>query len=241
MDKSHVINPETAAQKSNRLNRDKNVTQYSCSVSSKALDYVGFAKQAYLTDPLNEYQRKMRKSVPSDHLQNYTIHQLSQKYTEQLCNIPLRAGANYKNIPKNLLTKFLQQALDNPRNGGQDELRGRYGRQSVKQGFKVVTTKLNISSVGWILHPYLHRTYSARESARAQGFPDSFTWDMDNTKMTDIHKQIGNAVPIPLARALGNELWKVLQDKSRARREVNHDGEMVDREEVKLSSTTSSK
>lgn len=52
--------------------------------------------------------------------------------------------------------------------------------------------------------------------------------------MTDIHKQIGNAVPIPLARALGNELWKVLQDKSSARREVDYDGEMVDREEVKL-------
>ncbi|KAJ8062778.1 hypothetical protein OCU04_008035 [Sclerotinia nivalis] len=231
----HVTNPETAAQMSNRLNRDKNVAQYSCSVSSRALDYVGLAKQAYVCDPLNEYQRKMRKSVPNDLLQNHTIHRLSQKYTEQLCNIPLRAGANYKNMPKNLLPKFLRQALNNSRDGGQDEFSGRYGRQSVKQGFKVVTTKLkNTSSVDWILHPYLHRTYSAREFARAQGFPDSFTWDMDNTKMTDIHKQIGNAVPIPLARAFGNELWKVMQNKSRARREVDHDGEMVDREEVKL-------
>ncbi|KAF7858920.1 hypothetical protein EAF04_008961 [Stromatinia cepivora] len=231
----HATNPETAAQMSSRLNRDKNVAQYSCSVSSRALDYVGLAKQAYVSDPLNEYQRKIRKSVPNDLLQNHTMHQLSQKYTEQLCNIPFRAGANYKNMPKNLLPKFLRQALNNSLDGGQEELSGRYGRQSVKQGFKVVTTKLkNPCSVDWILHPYLHRTYSARGFARAQGFPDSFTWDMDNAKMADIHKQIGNAVPIPLARALGNELWKVLQDRSSARREVDHDEDIDDQEEVEV-------
>jgi hypothetical protein len=52
-----------------------------------------------------------------------------------------------------------------------------------------------------------------REQARAQGFPDTFTWDHDTQTPKDMYKQIGNAVPIPVGRALGRELLKVLIKK----------------------------
>ncbi|KAI9640608.1 hypothetical protein NHQ30_010907 [Ciborinia camelliae] len=236
----HIINPETPAQKSSRLKRDQTVTQYSSLDSPKTTRYAGLIKQAYASDPLSEYQRKMRKSVPRQLLQNHTIHCISTKETERLCNIPILAGANYKNMPVNLLPDFLQTARANSRNisSGRDDYRGRYGRQSIDQSFKVVTTSVeNAMSIDWTLHPYSHRSYSAREFARAQGFPDSFTWDMKSTKMTEIYKQIGNAVPVPLARALGNELWKVLQDGSIRGDEIDPK-DMDDQEEVELENET---
>jgi hypothetical protein len=52
-----------------------------------------------------------------------------------------------------------------------------------------------------------------REFARAMGFPDSFTWDHENQAPKDMYKQIGNAVAIPVGRALGRELLKVMITK----------------------------
>jgi hypothetical protein len=45
------------------------------------------------------------------------------------------------------------------------------------------------------------------------GFPDDFTWDHDTEDPRDMYKQIGNAVAIPVGRALGRELLKVLIKK----------------------------
>jgi hypothetical protein len=45
------------------------------------------------------------------------------------------------------------------------------------------------------------------------GFPDTFTWDHNTQRPRDMYKQIGNAVAIPVGRALGRELLKVLVDK----------------------------
>ncbi len=66
---------------------------------------------------------------------------------------------------------------------------------------------------GQVLHPSQHRVLTVREQARAQGFPDTFTWDHDTQTPKDMYKQIGNAVPIPVGRALGRELLKVLIKK----------------------------
>jgi DNA (cytosine-5)-methyltransferase 1 len=51
--------------------------------------------------------------------------------------------------------------------------------------------------------PNQHRTPSIRELARAQGFPDGIRFQGSPAeKLT----QIGNAVPIPLAFALGESI-----------------------------------
>lgn len=63
-----------------------------------------------------------------------------------------------------------------------------------------------------VIHPEQDRIVSVRENARAQGFPDNFRFFGD---ISDQYKQIGNAVPPPLARALGIELKKaMLSDRS---------------------------
>jgi DNA (cytosine-5)-methyltransferase 1 len=52
----------------------------------------------------------------------------------------------------------------------------------------------------WYIHPDQHRTLSIREAARVQTFPDRFRFAGTQTHR---YRQIGNAVPVRLARAVG--------------------------------------
>ncbi len=53
------------------------------------------------------------------------------------------------------------------------------------------------------IHPKLPRTLTVREAARIQGFPD--TYEFLGSQASQF-TQVGNAVPVPLALALGTEL-----------------------------------
>lgn len=68
-----------------------------------------------------------------------------------------------------------------------------------------------------MLHPKLHRPYTIREKARAMVFSDGFIWDLETTKVTDALKQIGNAVPPPMALAIAKKLQEVLQGRDVSR------------------------
>lgn len=64
---------------------------------------------------------------------------------------------------------------------------------------------------GRYLHPSEHRPITVREAARCQGFPDSFTFP-EHQSMTSVAKQIGNAVPPPLAATLAEAVLDCLRD-----------------------------
>lgn len=57
---------------------------------------------------------------------------------------------------------------------------------------------------GRYLHPDENRAITHYEAARLQGFPDDFQWCGSKIQ---IARQIGNAVPVPLAEALAERLW----------------------------------
>jgi DNA (cytosine-5)-methyltransferase 1 len=61
------------------------------------------------------------------------------------------------------------------------------------------------------IHPWLNRTLSVREAARIQSFPDSFDFQKGggNSK-SDMFRQVGNAVPPLLARAIGESILEAL-------------------------------
>lgn len=58
-------------------------------------------------------------------------------------------------------------------------------------------------------HPDESRPFTTREYARIQSFPDE--WQFAG-KMGDIYKQIGNAVPVNLAKYVGLEIMKALDE-----------------------------
>lgn len=58
---------------------------------------------------------------------------------------------------------------------------------------------------GRYLHPSANRVISHREAARLQSFPDWYVFE--GTKV-EIARQIGNAVPPLLARAVGEHVYR---------------------------------
>lgn len=65
---------------------------------------------------------------------------------------------------------------------------------------------------GRYLHPVKHRPITHREAARIMGFPDDFPFEGSKT---EIARQIGNAVPPPLAGAIAKVALKALTFKSK--------------------------
>lgn len=63
---------------------------------------------------------------------------------------------------------------------------------------------------GRYLHPEKHRPITHREAARLMGFPDDFPFVGSKT---EIARQIGNAVPPPLAGAIAKVIYKALYAK----------------------------
>ena len=89
---------------------------------------------------------------------------------------------------------------------------GLYGRLDWNGFFSTtVTNPEPMGKQGRVLHPEQHRVVSVRECARSQGFPDSYRFF---GTILDKHREVGNAVPPPLAKAIGWEIKKSLQWKT---------------------------
>ena len=90
--------------------------------------------------------------------------------------------------------------------------KGLYGRISY-DGFMqtCVTSPCPMGKQGSVLHPIADRLVSCREFARMQGFPDYYKLLGEN--VNKIFKQIGNAVPPPMAKAVGVEIRIAMAQK----------------------------
>ena len=74
-----------------------------------------------------------------------------------------------------------------------------------RPSYTITTYFTNVSS-GPFVHPSQDRALTPREAARLQSFPDSYLFF---DKM--VPRQIGNAVPPLLARAVGSEIISALR------------------------------
>lgn len=89
---------------------------------------------------------------------------------------------------------------------------GLYGRLEWDGFFSTtVTNPEPMGKQGRVLHPEQHRVVSVRECARSQGFPDTYRLFGN---ILDKHRQVGNAVPPPLAKAIGLEIKRCLLAKA---------------------------
>jgi DNA (cytosine-5)-methyltransferase 1 len=109
------------------------------------------------------------------------------------------AGGNRFNLPDRLKSPcWLKHTT-----GAMDVMgRLRWDRPSV-----TIRTEFFKPEKGRYLHPTEHRALTHFEAARLQGFPDDFVWCGNKLQ---IARQIGNAVPVELARAIGDHVAKAL-------------------------------
>ncbi len=106
-------------------------------------------------------------------------------------------GGNWKNIPSEVLPEAMGGAYSS--GGGKV---GFYRRLSYSQPSPTLVTS-PVQKATMMCHPTQNRPLSVAEYARIQQFPDE--WKFVGTTI-DKYRQIGNAVPVGLARAIGETL-----------------------------------
>lgn len=89
-----------------------------------------------------------------------------------------------------------------------------FGRMEWDKPAPTIRTEFFKPEKGRYLHPEAHRPITLREAARLQTFPDEFAFVGSNVQ---IAKQIGNAVPVELARRIGEYIAALLPRAHRRR------------------------
>lgn len=153
----------------------------------------GADEMDYKSDPSSEYQRAARQG--SANLYDHRCARLGELMHARCKAVPKRPGAGWLDLPQELKpTNLLRH--------GDERYHNRFGRLHWSGTFNTILTR---PYPYWssVFHPEQERVISVRESARAQGFPDAFRFC---GPLSGRYVQVGNAVPPPLARALGLEL-----------------------------------
>lgn len=92
---------------------------------------------------------------------------------------------------------------------GRQQFATTWGRLQWDKPSPTIDTRFDTPSNGRNSHPYLNRSITPREAARIQSFPDKFVFYGNKCA---ICKQIGNAVPPLLAKAIALHLKKELSN-----------------------------
>lgn len=147
------------------------------------------SKQSYLKSK-TKYQKEMRGCE-----QILTEHN-STNYGERMRLI-------MSMIPENGSVKDLPSQLRPKSYFGNT-----YARLNKDLPSPTITRNFGTPSSSRCIHPHQDRALSTREGARLQGFPDNYIFYGSKTSK---NLQIGNAVPVHLARAIGKEIFKSLK------------------------------
>ena len=142
--------------------------------------------QEYLTQPQNEYQKKMRQKSLKVH--NHIGSIPIEKTRHMISLVP--EGKNYKALP--------------------EEYQGLYKYHEALTRYSSKKPSLTINT-GHRSHFHYkwNRIPTVRESARLQSFPDDFIFFGNKSEQ---YRQVGNAVPPMLGQVVANALKPYLKD-----------------------------
>jgi DNA (cytosine-5)-methyltransferase 1 len=158
----------------------------------------GQSADHYVGPPMSAYQIEMRAGLNGE-LHNHYAADLSAANLARLAL--LKPGQDWRDLPHDMLPPGMQRALR------KDHTR-RFRRMTWEGIPRSVVTRFRDPKTGEYTHPEQDRTISIREAARLQGFPDSFAFMGTRSSQYD---QVGNAVPVHLARAIGAEVQRTLR------------------------------
>lgn len=151
----------------------------------------------YVSGPTCDYQRRSR--IGSVGVVNHEAPRLSQINMKRLLYIP--CGGNWTDIPDELLPKGMQRAR-------KSDHTKRYGRVDPEGLASTILTKCD-PHWGAYFHYSQDRSFTVREAARIQSFPDHFIFTGTQAQQ---FAQVGNAVPPLLAYSVGLALKSVLEE-----------------------------
>ena len=147
----------------------------------------------YLVEPKSKYQEEIR--CGSNGIHNHETQRAEEITISRINALPDKKNAGWYDLPIELQPKNLKKrnAKDYP---------NRFGRLEWDGIFNTIVGKIEPY---WsrVIHPEQKRLISIRECARAQGLPDSMIF---NGTFYQQIKQVGNAVPVPLAAKLAKSI-----------------------------------
>lgn len=151
----------------------------------------------YLAPPASAFAKAMRKG--SAQVRNHMAPKLAEVNLERLKHI--QPGGSWRDIPFELLPKGMQQARSS------DHTK-RYGRLRPEGLAGTVMTKMD-PHWGAAFHYNQDRALTVREAARLQSFPDRYTFTGPYGAQ---YEQVGNAVPVLMARVLAASIMDSLEN-----------------------------
>lgn len=166
------------------------------------LSGAGGPEQPYPSFPsakLSEYAREMRQSSSS--VFNHVANRLAPINLKRLEFI--KPGGAWTDIPHELLPSGMKKA----KRGDHTK---RYGRLRWEDRATTMLTKCD-PHWGAVFHPDQPRTFTVREAARIQSFPDRYRFLGSRVAQ---YEQVGNAVPVLLAKALAEEIGRFLTQQT---------------------------
>ena len=146
----------------------------------------GESVEVYISAPENDYQMKRRRNTNVLKLHSSTVH------TEKMLEIIRYAGKNIDCIPKHLITSGFSSC---------------YSRLDADEPSVTITVNFVHPASNRCIHPKQDRGLTPREGARIQSFDDDFQFFGSRTQIV---KQIGNAVPPLLGKAIAEQIAALL-------------------------------
>nr|ASA49416.2 DNA cytosine-5-methyltransferase 1 [Vaccinium corymbosum] len=170
----------------------------------------------YKDEPVSWFQKKIRgdTAVLTDHISK----EMNELNLIRCQKIPKRPGADWRDLPDEKVKLSTGQFVDLipwclPNTAKRhNQWKGLFGRLDWEGNFPTsITDPQPMGKVGMCFHPEQDRILTVRECARSQGFPDSYKFAGN---IQHRHRQIGNAVPPPLAFALGRKLKEAIEKRN---------------------------
>jgi len=150
----------------------------------------------YTADVHSAYAKLMRNGAEVTY--NHYAAKLSKQNAERMKHV--KPGGSWRDIPHELLPKGMQRAR-------KTDHTKRYGRLRNDGLSGTMLTKCD-PHWGTVFLPDQDRTLTVREAARFQSFPDTYKFIGSRVSQ---YEQVGNAVPVLMAKAIGAQLQSHLQ------------------------------
>ncbi|QEZ68487.1 DNA cytosine methyltransferase [Paraclostridium bifermentans] len=143
-------------------------------------------------EPQTDYQKYLRNSQNT--IMNHLIKYPAQKVQDRIACVP--QGGNWRDIPLEL--------FDNQRSNRHSSAYKRLNEVDCSVTIDTGNAHSNY------FHPLYHRIPTVREAARLQSFNDEFEFLGSRTSQ---YRQVGNAVPPLLAKAIAKGIMEVLDNE----------------------------